>query len=225
MRDADLRKRRWLRVWTVVAAMVACASLVFLHLGIVGFLLLVGCAAGGSVSAGLLPRDRGASREVLRARWHFVLRWSLRTALWLEAVAALGYLSGYLALLVVAAAALTSPYAVRRWRRQSSPTPVDSPTAALEASDDRLLVRAAASVRGLDLAGLCWAWRRSYLALADVRAPKARLGLVILRQIYLDEMERRDPQGFRAWLDSGVEAAGTPDRFLSSDRPGEQDAA
>ncbi|NMH96938.1 hypothetical protein [Pseudonocardia acidicola] len=62
---------------------------------------------------------------------------------------------------------------------------------------------------------LCWEWRRSYVAVGRTRDPKELVQLVVLRAAYLDELERRDPRGFRRWLDSGARAAGDPARFLT----------
>jgi hypothetical protein len=65
---------------------------------------------------------------------------------------------------------------------------------------------------------LCLAWRRSYLALLDVTSYPARWQIVRQRECLLDELERRDPDGFTCWLDSGASAGSDPGRYLSSDR-------
>lgn len=62
---------------------------------------------------------------------------------------------------------------------------------------------------------LCLAWRRSYLALGDLPAGPDRGELVTLRQSMLDELERRDPVGFRRWLEAGARAGGDPGRYLT----------
>ena len=64
---------------------------------------------------------------------------------------------------------------------------------------------------------LCLAWRRSYLALLDVTSSPARCKIVRLRQCLLDELERRDPDGFTRWLDTGARAGSDPGRYLSPD--------
>ncbi len=65
---------------------------------------------------------------------------------------------------------------------------------------------------------LCLAWRRSYLALLDMTSYPARWQIVRQRECLLDELERRDPDGFTRWLDSGVRAGSDSGRYLSSDR-------
>ena len=64
---------------------------------------------------------------------------------------------------------------------------------------------------------LCLAWRRSYLALLDVTSSPARCRIVCQRQCLLDELERRDPDGFTRWLDTGARAGSDPGRHLSTD--------
>jgi hypothetical protein len=72
------------------------------------------------------------------------------------------------------------------------------------------------AIRALSDEELCWSWRASYTAL--LAAPEvARLELVTLRQAYLEDLERRNPRGMRAWLDSGARAAGNPARYLAPD--------
>lgn len=66
----------------------------------------------------------------------------------------------------------------------------------------------------LDDDALCQAWRRSYVRLEAYRAADARLDVVKLRQLYLDELVRRHPAEVRLWLASGARAAGNPLPFL-----------
>jgi 4-amino-4-deoxy-L-arabinose transferase-like glycosyltransferase len=64
--------------------------------------------------------------------------------------------------------------------------------------------------------GLCQAWVATGDQLRSCDSPDARLRLATVRQIYLDELERRDPDGVSAWLGSdSASAAGDPHRFLS----------
>lgn len=69
-------------------------------------------------------------------------------------------------------------------------------------------------VPGLDDRALCHVWRRSYVRLEASRAAEARLEVVGLRQLYLDELVRRHPAQMRHWLASGARAAGNPLPFL-----------
>lgn len=67
---------------------------------------------------------------------------------------------------------------------------------------------------GMSLSDLCRRWRASTAHLGAAAGP-AEIGLVsILRAAYLDELERRDPRGFDAWLGQGDAAVGDPEQFL-----------
>jgi hypothetical protein len=62
--------------------------------------------------------------------------------------------------------------------------------------------------------------------LQSARSFGDRCYVVALRQVYLDEMDRRSPTAFQAWLASGARAAGGPDRYLAVERrDGHSDAA
>ena len=62
----------------------------------------------------------------------------------------------------------------------------------------------------LDDDELCLAWRRSFVMLNAAGSPCERLLLVKQRQRYLDELERRSPDGLASWLTSGARAPGNP---------------
>jgi hypothetical protein len=68
---------------------------------------------------------------------------------------------------------------------------------------------------------LCRQWLHSYDALTAASTSQARLRIVMDRQRCLDELERRDPDGLRAWLASSASAGGDPRRFLSDTGPGD----
>ena len=72
---------------------------------------------------------------------------------------------------------------------------------------------------GLSIQQLCLAWHRSYFALLDLPPGPARSEIVVLRAALLDEIERRDSQGFTRWLDSGARPNRDPGRYLSTDHP------
>ena len=69
-------------------------------------------------------------------------------------------------------------------------------------------------VAALDDQALCQAWRRSFVRLESSRVVDARLEVVRMRQLYLDELVRRHPTQVRHWLSSGARAAGNPFPFL-----------
>jgi hypothetical protein len=61
---------------------------------------------------------------------------------------------------------------------------------------------------------LCCLWRHSFWELHDEETLDERLATVAVRQACLEELERRDPSAFAAWLSSGARASGGPERFL-----------
>jgi len=69
---------------------------------------------------------------------------------------------------------------------------------------------------------LCEAWSISFEALH--RGSRADEGVIVgLRQRYLDELERRNPDGFARWLDTSARPAGNPAGFiLPTSQPHEQ---
>jgi hypothetical protein len=65
---------------------------------------------------------------------------------------------------------------------------------------------------------LCTGWRRSYFQLLVARDTADRPRLVQRRQDYLDEIERRDPRGFRRWLAGDARAGGDPRPYRTTGR-------
>jgi len=59
-------------------------------------------------------------------------------------------------------------------------------------------------------------WRPSYRTLLDLPAGATRGELVAVRLSILDELERRDADGFRRWLAAGARPGGDPTRYLAT---------
>jgi hypothetical protein len=74
--------------------------------------------------------------------------------------------------------------------------------------------RLAREVEGLADAELCRVWRGSYSALLEAADAATAAQVVRVRQIYLDELDRRHQQAMSAWLASGPRPATGPERFL-----------
>jgi hypothetical protein len=72
-------------------------------------------------------------------------------------------------------------------------------------------------VASLDTATLCLAWRRSFQMLAAASTVCERAVVAELRQLYLDELDRRHPSSFAHWLATGPPASSGPDGFLPPD--------
>jgi hypothetical protein len=70
-------------------------------------------------------------------------------------------------------------------------------------------------VTGWSDAELCRAWRVSYAQLQTHGGAARAEHLAEQRRTYLDELQRRSPAGFAAWIASGARAGGDPARYLS----------
>lgn len=76
----------------------------------------------------------------------------------------------------------------------------------------------ATTFRELSTRQLCEAWRHSHLVLLELPNDSARCPVVQVRHILLDELERRDPDGFTRWLETDAQAGGDPSHHLTTDR-------
>jgi hypothetical protein len=72
----------------------------------------------------------------------------------------------------------------------------------------------AQEVEGLADGELCRVWRGSYSALLAAADPATAARVVRVRQVYLDELDRRHRHAISAWLASGPRPTAGPERFL-----------
>jgi hypothetical protein len=141
------------------------------------------------------------------------------------ALAGVAEISIGLALLLALAATLTSsPFiaALLSRTRQKPDSTSAGPLSSGDADDTHLQEVARevdqACLHSLSNAELCLAWRRSYCSLIETSSVPLRAAVVASRQAYLDEIERRDPQGLTSWLAAGARAASGPERYLDDAR-------
>jgi hypothetical protein len=69
-------------------------------------------------------------------------------------------------------------------------------------------------IAAMDDATLCVAWQRSFRMLSVASTVSERLLVAHLRQLYLDELDRRHPTSLASWLRTLPAASSGPDRFL-----------
>jgi len=192
------------------------------------FSAMVGVFLGAAFVTGVVALDLAISRERTKVRWRdivgFVVRSCLIGGTTCLAVVGLTTLIGPWVLLVVAFIAALSPHALCFYGRcvrhrsstsgrtqQSEPiTPPGPPILEEKSSTGPPF----AELRSLSDRDLCQAWRASFSALQEASSPSQRLGIVEARQGFLDEFERRNPEGLMAWLASGARAAANPSRFV-----------
>lgn len=125
--------------------------------------------------------------------------------------------AGVLIVLILAATtpALTSLVLARRQHARgddahvAQPEPATPRDPAISLADGPVLIPEP-ELRSLDDEALCLAWRRSFSLLEASRSASERLSVVEQRQQYLDELQRRSPEGLAAWLASGARASGNP---------------
>ena len=202
--------RYWSSSWLALACPVLVVGLFWSWIAVIA--MLVVALMFSSVICGSAPAPPG-SRHLSYGGlpWRQIVRPALQWAAIAVAVVLTTVTSPWLGLLVLLAIFGTSPWSVQRLRRQRSPDADD-----LSPEGIRRLVRQ------LDIAGLCFAWRSSHQLLGKVHDVEARTKLVMLRQEYLDEMERRDARGFHEWLEV-ARGADDPEVFLN-ERPGDDGA-
>lgn len=73
-------------------------------------------------------------------------------------------------------------------------------------------------LESLDDEAVCLAWRRSFRRLEAAATAAERLAVVQQRQRYLDELDRRSPDGVAAWLAAGARASGNPLPYVADRR-------
>jgi hypothetical protein len=199
-------------VLAVVLALVLTSSVVLHGTVLVAIALLTGLAAW--LAYGLRDAGRAASVE---AAWQaaagvFVI--SIMTAC---LVVVAGGAAAAVFVLVVATAAGA---AWLRWylrmlllvRRERSTGPDDEQDPGGTSSAP--LPRFSVPVSLLPSPALSREWRRTKAVLGSASGPGAWDEVVRRRQEVLDEVERRDPNGFARWLAAGAPAGGGPGTFL-----------
>jgi hypothetical protein len=215
----------WTRAWwSVAAVLVVPAVMLAPALSSQGALLSsaipLGCLA--AIVAGALMLRRG----------DVPLRWlgnaataGLLGVLTVLAMSTYVRVSGAAAGLLVLAMGSWSPPVLSWWRRRRGRQPHATPSEAraresvTDAEIPPLLVDQPASVAVMPTLQIARAWRRSCWELAQTPSCCMRAEIVRRRQAYLDEMERRDPAGFRGWLDAQPRAADLPLRFFGPPDP------
>ena len=206
----------WLSTCGALAALGVCSGLLFLPaMALLGLFMASASAAGIMTycvycEGGIRPLETRDLRRVVATH---------AGAAGLG-VAGIGAYWTYLGLLTWPALLLvlvTSPWAVRFILGQpvlQPRTPRGNASAAPGGPSSSLVCSPPA--RLLSNGELGVAWSASFISLQAAISTTAIANVVALRQAYLDEIERRNPPGFRAWLDSGARVASNPARYLAA---------
>ena len=202
-----------------------CASVggVAFLVGAVGVLIAPATAVGGAglgAVVGLLasqhpPGSTATAKwaDLASRRHRGLVAGATTTATWVVVTGAV-FLLGPASPIILAALLLTAPPAIWLWRRFAAAAP-DAPTSTTTTPAAPQTPRITPDQ--MSTSELCRAWRRSYWALLDEPDGKCRCAIVHLRQSMLDELERRDANGFGRWLNTGARAGSDPGRYLTPD--------
>lgn len=186
------------------------ASLAFLFLPthtLIGIGVLV-AVPGGVIAAAVYTRTR-TDNDVPPPR--YLVKGACLAAL--SVIAALGLIAvfGAAALLTLGLLAVGAPAVLR-------PLLAHAPHACTSTTVTPLPPPAASVPMDCQVftdAELCWRWRTSFAVLQYTLAPAERLHIVQTRSALLDELARRNPEGFTRWLGSGARAASDPARYFT----------
>lgn len=205
---------RWYRrIWWSAAGVAAVLTFPFALLTVPVSALVVIAVFAGALAASLTlaaaPTDMTPPSR---------MTYAMRTALAGAAVAmvTVGLLSslGGSGLLAAVCLAGSSPPVARRlnaWREKRRALAL---AAEVPVEEDVAQLPPAPPVASLSTAELVRAWRGSFNSLLRAQTTAAISAIVVRRQQYLDELERRDPAGLQRWLASGARAASDPTRYL-----------
>ena len=219
---------RWTCWWLTVASVgVGLGVLVWQPL-VVALSLALTSLAAAALLVMLGTRFDSNTPPLLTLRsWQHVVGTAMALGGAATAVTVVAMWSWTFAVLTLAAACCTSPWAVARLKESrltassaAEVPPHQDPVHALHRGRPGVDPQ---SAQRLSTADLCAAWRISLHALASAPDTQARIHVVSARQVYLDEMERRSPAAVQAWLAADALAAQTPDRYLSEDDSGSTD--
>ncbi|TCC07819.1 hypothetical protein [Kribbella soli] len=209
--------RSWCVYLTTTAGLL-CAIASWGLGGVVISVIVVATAAAVVASSVWGGDGWGAMRRVVRVSFAA----GLITPAAVGLIAVLKF-AGVLIVLILAATTPALTALVQTRRQAKGDPPVALPQAGTPREPAASLADGSAAgppreLSSLDDEALCLAWRRSFRRLETAPTAVERLSVVEQRQQYLDELHRRSPQGFAAWLASGARASGNPLPYVDDAR-------
>ena len=221
--------QRWRDGWLLIAAFAAGFGLLVWPWTGVALYLAVATAGAAMMLVVRHPPPRGREGSSGTSYpWSAVARRSARIGLFVVGLVVTSATMPALVAGVVVLVVLTSPW-TRRFVTRTTPPADDvlhAPRLPLPRRPSEAIPPLPSSVVGMTDDELCLAWRRSYVTVTQTGSTATKLAAVVLRAAYLDEIERRDPRAFHAWLASGARATGSPHCYLDEEPPrGRTDAA
>src|SRR5690625_3528215 len=204
------------RIWWVLAAitwLAGCSAAVetVAVSALVVLAIFVGLNAAGFSVAGALVNDAESGRVRLAVRNGVIAA--------AATIAVLGLIAGFggWGLLLCLLFAATSPPVAERFWRWWEQQRLERREQQIPPEERRVSDHPRRRCSERTTSELVHAWRASFTSLQRAQTTTAKNEIVDRRQQYLDELERRDPDGIRRWLDSGARAASDPSRFIHED--------
>lgn len=209
---ADLPARALRVVLLTPAAAVAVVGGLTLaghQLVTVGLAAAVAAVVGASIAGESRVPD--ARRRAVEAAWRSAV-WTVGVLLGLAGLAAIG--GGWLAAVGGLTGAGVALVVLALRTRRSAPG--TSPSLRLGPGDDDE-APSLPPVAELSTEALGREWQRTAGALSAALEPTTRQHVVRRRQDTLDELERRDPEGFARWLTAGARTDSDPAEHIQGD--------
>jgi len=217
----ELVDSRYGRIWRTAVGLLAvlglAAAVVFVRpsANLVGFLVAFFVAGLIYLSVGIAREEPNA--QLIRA----TPAWATLAGLVVLSICGYAAAVGPQTLLLIALVIGTSPIALSHLRpvgrikltkAPAEPQDTSVPDPPLPVVHD--FAGVARTLGELSDEELCLAWRRSFVQLQNSPSPGQRSAMADVRRAYLDELERRQPAAFIAWIESGPRAAGDPAKFF-----------
>ena len=204
----------------LLATIGLAAAIVFIGLttNLVAFLLSAFVVGAICLSIGLVCELPSADLI------HLTPRWGVLGGLTVLAISGFAAAAGLETLVLVGLVITSAPPVLARLRSadrgdlaeppRPRPRREPAPPLRFEVPTPRYLTAVARSLCELSDEEICLAWRRSFTRLQGSATAEQRAAMADVRRAYLDELERRSPEAFAAWIESGARAAGDPARFF-----------
>jgi hypothetical protein len=207
-------RRAWRSWWLLVALMGTVGAVLTWPAPVLLLTWIFGATLGAALITGALTEDDAAAPFA-----HVTACEAIGAAMFGAVVASgvVGWLaisaSGALGLVVLAL--VSSPWFLGVVRR--TPPPVTPVRNAGETLDD--VIADAGSLDELchrmSTPELCLAWHQTFTLVSHADTPHRQMRVLVLREAFLDELVRRDPDGLDAWICSPVPAHAAPTAFFS----------
>jgi hypothetical protein len=206
----------WIYLWGAVLAAGTALSLPMLS--VPALVIMFSVAVIVAISSLTLTRGRPTeSASDLHAITRLILLRAAGGTVFVLSFIGLSVFLGALVWLLLFLAAASSPWLIGRGWRTLNRTPMEPEPARTPTNTTQATLPDPTVIRELSNKELCRAWRVSYLTMLGASSASDLQRLSTARGAYLNELERRNPVGFKAWIDSGARASGDPEKFLLND--------